>query len=207
MKIPELQNGELLPLAESFYSIQGEGFNTGKAAFFIRLGGCDVGCSWCDAKETWNPGLYPATPVGEIVREAVKYKAKSIVITGGEPLKYPLDKLCSLLKEQKMQIFLETSGSHPFSGSFDWICLSPKRKKPPLEPIFSKASELKIIVESNDDFEWAEINKNKVNNRALLYLQPEWSKREIVLPRIVEFVKNHPEWSISLQTHKYIKIP
>ena len=207
MKIPELNNGELLPLAESFYSVQGEGFNTGKAAFFIRLGGCDVGCSWCDAKETWNPGLYPPTPVNEIVNEAVKYRAKAIVITGGEPLAYPLDKLCRLLREQHMEIFLETSGSYPLSGSFDWVCLSPKRKKPPLEPIFSMASELKIIVENSSDFEWAEHNSAKVNENTLLYLQPEWSQREIIMSQIVEYVKNNPQWRISLQTHKYIKIP
>jgi 7-carboxy-7-deazaguanine synthase len=207
MKIPELNDGALLPLAESFYSIQGEGYNTGKAAFFIRVGGCDVGCSWCDAKESWNPGLYPPTPIETIVEEAIRYKAKSIVITGGEPLTYPLDKLCLLLKSNNMQIFLETSGSHPLSGVFDWICLSPKRKKPPLDNIYRYASELKVIIEKSEDFEWAEENRNKVGNNTLLYLQPEWSRRSQILPEIIDYVKNNPVWNISLQTHKYINIP
>lgn len=207
MKYPELNNGSLLPLAESFYTIQGEGFNTGKAAFFIRLGGCDVGCSWCDAKETWNLGLYPPTPIEDIVNEAVKYKAKSIVITGGEPLTYPLDKLTSLLKSEGMEIFLETSGTHPLSGEFDWICLSPKRKKRPLADIYSKASEIKVIVECDEDFGWAEENRKKVGSNTLLYLQPEWSKRATMLPKIVDYVKENPSWNISLQTHKYMNIP
>jgi len=207
MKYPELNNGSLLPLAESFYTIQGEGFNTGKAAFFIRLGGCDVGCSWCDAKETWNPGLYPPTAVEKIVEEAVKYRAKSIVITGGEPLTYPLDKLTNLLRIAGMEIFLETSGTHPLSGEFDWICLSPKRKKRPLADIYSKASEIKVIIECEEDFEWAEENRKKIGSGTLLYLQPEWSKRSLMMPKIVEFVKENPVWNISLQTHKYMNIP
>ncbi len=207
MKYQELDNGSLLPLAESFYSIQGEGFNTGKAAFFIRLGGCDVGCSWCDAKETWNPGLYPPTRVEKIVEEAVKFNAKSIVITGGEPLTYPLDKLTSLLRSEGMKIFLETSGTHPLSGEFDWICLSPKRKKRPLTDIYSKASEIKIIIECEDDFLWAEECREMVFPETLLYLQPEWSKRVLMMPLIVEYVKENPVWNISLQTHKYMNIP
>ncbi|MDP3436123.1 MAG: 7-carboxy-7-deazaguanine synthase QueE [Bacteroidales bacterium] len=207
MRIPELNNGALLPLAESFYTIQGEGYNTGKAAFFIRLGGCDVGCSWCDAKETWNPGLYPPTPIEKIVDEAVKYKAKSIVITGGEPLTYPLDKLCNLLKKESMQIFLETSGSYPLSGFFDWICLSPKKRKPPVGNIHHLASELKVIIEKEEDLFWAEENRAKAAESTLLYLQPEWSRRVEIMPLIVEYVKNNPAWSISLQTHKYMNIP
>lgn len=203
----ELNNGEFLPLAESFYSIQGEGYNTGRAAFFIRLGGCDVGCSWCDAKETWNPKLYPPTSIETIVFEAVKYKAKSIVITGGEPLTYPLGLLCDKLKEQGMEIFLETSGSHQISGRFDWICLSPKRKKPPVGGIHKLASELKVIIESPQDFDWAEINSRECNEEILLYLQPEWSRREEIMPLIIDYVKENPRWRISLQTHKYINIP
>jgi organic radical activating enzyme len=179
MKIPELQDGLLLPLAESFYTIQGEGYNTGKAAHFIRLGGCDVGCSWC----------------------------RSIVITGGEPLTYPLDKLCAHLKHHNFEIFLETSGSYELSGQFDWICLSPKKQKPPIGNIFQMASELKVIIEDESDFEWAEINRKKVSKGTLLYLQPEWSKREKILPRIVDYVKDNPSWRISLQTHKYMNIP
>lgn len=207
MNIPELKDGALLPLAESFYTIQGEGYNTGKAAFFIRVGGCDVGCSWCDAKETWNPKLYPATPIEEIVNQAVAYKAKSIVITGGEPLTYPLDKLCDLLKKNEMEIFLETSGSHPISGRFDWICLSPKKKKPPIGNIHQMASELKIIIENESDFIWAELNREKVPSSVVLYLQPEWSQREIMMPKIIEYIKENPQWRISLQTHKYMNIP
>lgn len=207
MKFPELSDGALLPLAESFYTIQGEGYNTGKAAFFIRLGGCDVGCSWCDAKETWNPSLYPPTPIENIVNEALSFKAKSIVITGGEPLTYPLDKLCTLLKKNDLEIFLETSGSHPYSGRFDWICLSPKKKKPPIGNIHQMASELKVIIEQEDDFTWAEENKKLVPASCLLFLQPEWSKRDVMMPKIVEYIKSHPEWRVSLQTHKYMNIP
>lgn len=207
MRIPELNGGALLPLAESFYTLQGEGYNTGKAAFFIRLGGCDVGCSWCDAKETWNPSLYPPTPVEAIIEQAVLYKAKSIVITGGEPLTYPLDILCTSLKDKGMEIFLETSGSHPLSGAFDWICLSPKKKKPPVGDIHTKASELKVIIEEAQDFLWAEENRKLVAQACSLYLQPEWSKREYIMPIIVEYIKNNPEWRISLQTHKYMNIP
>ncbi|MFA5850065.1 MAG: 7-carboxy-7-deazaguanine synthase QueE [Bacteroidales bacterium] len=207
MKYPELKNGELLPLVESFYTIQGEGFNTGKPAFFIRLGGCDVGCSWCDAKETWNPGLYPPTSIEEIVASAVIYPAKAIVLTGGEPLSYPLDKLCTLLKSKGLEIFLETSGSHQISGRFDWICLSPKKKKPPVSGMHQLASELKVIVENPDDFSWAEENKKLVRKDCKLYLQPEWSNSKMILAEIVEYVKSHPEWNISLQTHKYMNIP
>ncbi len=173
MKYPELQDGALLPLVESFYTIQGEGFNTGKPAFFIRLGGCDVGCSWCDAKETWNPKLYPPTPIEDLVELAVKHPAKSIVLTGGEPLSYPLEKLCNRLKDRGLEIFLETSGSHPISGRFDWICLSPKKKKPPIAGMHQFASELKIIIENDSDFDWAEKNKILVRKDCKLYLQPE----------------------------------
>lgn len=207
MKYPELQDGLLLPLAESFYTIQGEGFNTGKAAFFIRVGGCDVGCSWCDAKETWNPGKYPPTHIDQIVSDAIKYKAKSIVITGGEPLSYPLLPLCKKLKENDMEIFLETSGSHSFSGLFDWICLSPKKRKPPIGDIYQMASEMKVIIEDESDFEWAEYNRSMISKNTRLYLQPEWSKRDTILPKIIEYVKTNPIWTISLQTHKYINIP
>lgn len=197
----------MLPLVESFYTIQGEGYNTGKAAFFIRLGGCDVGCSWCDAKETWNPKLYPPTPIEEIVAEALRYSARSIVITGGEPLNYPLDKLCNLLKKEGMEIFLETSGSSPLSGTFDWICLSPKKKKPPVGDIQKLASEIKVIIETGEDFLWAEQNRHKAGENTKLYLQPEWSRSKVMLPAIIEYVKSNPVWNISLQTHKYMNIP
>ncbi|MCE5320064.1 MAG: 7-carboxy-7-deazaguanine synthase QueE [Bacteroidales bacterium] len=207
MKFPILKEGALLPLVESFYTIQGEGFNTGKPAYFIRLGGCDVGCSWCDAKETWNPSLYPPVPVEDIVKEALNYPAKAIVITGGEPLNYPLEKLCSLLKSNGLEIFLETSGSSSISGSFDWICLSPKKKKPPVREIYKIASELKVIIENEEDFIWAEKNKALVGDNCMLYLQPEWSRIKTMLPKIIEYVKANPCWNISLQTHKYMNIP
>jgi len=207
MKFPELKDGEFLPLAEAFYTIQGEGYHSGKPAYFIRLGGCDVGCSWCDAKETWNPRLYPPTPVSEIVAEALKHPAKAIVITGGEPLSYPLDKLCNLLKDEGLEIFLETSGSKSISGRFDWICLSPKKKKPPVSGMYQLASELKVIIENENDLLWAEQNRLLVRNNCFLYLQPEWSKSKQILPIIIDYVKRNPCWNISLQTHKYMNIP
>ena len=205
--IEVLQGGELLPLVEDFYTIQGEGFHTGKPAYFIRLGGCDVGCKWCDAKYTWNQKLYPPTSIDIVISRAVACSAQSIVITGGEPLLYPLEPLTTRLKAAGLQIFLETSGSHPFSGTFDWVCLSPKRKQPPLEEAFGRADELKVIIESEDDFEWAESNAAKVDNGCLLYLQPEWSQSQKMMQSIVEYAKAHPKWSISIQSHKFMHIP
>lgn len=202
-----LDEGNLLPLAEDFYTIQGEGYHTGKAAYFIRLGGCDVGCSWCDSKFTWNPKLYPPVPVTEIIARAVKCPARSVVITGGEPLSYPLGILCKELKNNGMDIFLETSGSQPLSGEMDWICLSPKQNHPPLPEFYPLASELKVIITGPLDLEWAEFNRRKVGPQYHLYLQPEWSRREAVLPHIVSYIKANPSWKISLQTHKYIHIP
>jgi organic radical activating enzyme len=207
MREPDLKNGELLPLVESFFTIQGEGYNTGRAAYFIRLGGCDVGCSWCDAKQTWNPRLHPPVHYMKIVEEAVASGSRSIVITGGEPLSYPLDKLCNALKNNGFEIFLETSGSKPLSGVFDWICLSPKQKKQPLPELYSVASELKVIIENSTNLVWAEQNRKLVSPVCRLYLQPEWSRSRTILPVIIEYVKKHPEWSISLQTHKYMNIP
>ena len=202
-----LDGGRLLPLVEDFYTIQGEGYHTGKAAYFIRLGGCDVGCSWCDAKYTWNPKLYTPTDVGTGIARAGGCAAQSIVSAGGEPLIYPLDILTRTLRARGLEIFLETSGSHPFSGVFDWVCLSPKRKQPPLEEAYGRADELKVIVESEADFVWAEEHAARVGRRCRLYLQPEWSVSEQVMPLIVEYVKAHPQWNISIQTHKYMHIP
>ena len=202
-----LKDGALLPLVEDFYTIQGEGFHTGKAAYFIRLGGCDVGCLWCDAKETWDPRLYPPVLVTEIVARAARHPAKSIVITGGEPLLYPLDLLCGLLRQKGLSIFLETSGSHPLSGSFDWICLSPKKQHPPVGNIHQEASELKMIISDVSDLAWAEENRCKVSPACRLYVQPEWSRSAAIVPVLVDYVKAHPVWNISLQTHKYMHIP
>lgn len=202
-----LDGGRRLPLVEDFYTIQGEGFHSGKPAYFIRLGGCDVGCRWCDAKYTWNPKLYPPTEIGTIVARATACPAQAIVITGGEPLLYPLEPLTRALHGHGLEIFLETSGSQPFSGEFDWVCLSPKRRQKPLVENYPRAHELKVIIECEDDFRWAEQCAAKVGRECRLYLQPEWSRSEEMMPSIVEYVKAHPEWNISIQTHKYMHIP
>ena len=202
-----LDGGKLLPWVEDFYTIQGEGFHTGKPAYFIRLGGCDVGCRWCDAKNTWNPSLYPPTPIEEVIKRAVECQAQAIVITGGEPLLYPLDRLTAGLKDNRLKIFIETSGSQPFSGYFDWVCLSPKRQQPPLTEAFWRADELKVIIETREDLEWAELNASKVGDECLLFVQPEWSLSEQTMPWLVEWVKANPRWNISIQTHKYMRIP
>ncbi len=203
----EFNGGRRLPLVEDFYTIQGEGFHTGKPAYFIRLGGCDVGCKWCDAKFTWNPRLFPPVDVDEIVERAASFPARSIVITGGEPLLYPLEYLTGELHRQGLEIFLETSGSHTPRGSFDWVCLSPKRQQPPVAKIFAMADELKVIVESEEDFAWAEENAARVGQECLLFLQPEWSRYEELIPLVVEYAKAHPRWNVSVQTHKFMHIP
>ena len=199
--------GRRLPLVEDFYTIQGEGFHSGKPAYFIRLGGCDVGCSWCDAKYTWNPLSHPLVDTDEIVERAASFEAQAIVITGGEPLIYPLDYLTERLHAHGLEIFLETSGSHLLSGAFDWICLSPKRKQPPLAEAFAAASELKVIIETEEDLRWAEECAAKVGERCMLFMQPEWSRSEQMTPTIVEYVKAHPQWNISIQIHKFMHIP
>lgn len=205
--IEMLEGGRRLPLVEDFYTIQGEGYHTGKPAYFIRLGGCDVGCRWCDAKYTWNPRIFPPTDVDVVVDRAKQCAAQAIVITGGEPLLYPLGVLTSSLRDAGLEIFLETSGTHPFSGEFDWVCLSPKRQMPPLAEAYGRAHELKVIIQSEDDFAWAEENARKVGRYCRLYLQPEWSVFENIMPAIVEYAKQNPKWSISTQTHKFMKIP
>lgn len=203
----QFEGGRKLPLVEDFYTIQGEGFHTGKPAYFIRLGGCDVGCRWCDAKYTWNPRHFPPVDVDEIVRRASSYEAQAIVITGGEPLLYPLDYITEQLHGRGLKIFLETSGSHPWSGSFDWVCLSPKRRQAPLEEAYGKADELKVIIESEENFAWAEENAARVGGECMLFMQPEWSVYERMIPAMVEYVKRHPRWNISVQTHKFMHIP
>lgn len=202
-----LQEGKMLPLMEEFYTIQGEGFNTGKAAYFIRIGGCDVGCRWCDVKESWNRKLHPPTLTDAIVANAANQPAKAVVVTGGEPLMNNLDYLCGQLKAHGVTRFLESSGAHPFSGDWDWICVSPKRNSPPVESVYSRANELKVIIEKTEDFDWAEANASLVSPSCLLYLQPEWSKSEKIMEEIVEYVKQHPRWQISIQSHKYMHIP
>lgn len=202
-----LNAGKLLPLMEEFYTIQGEGFNTGKAAYFIRIGGCDVGCHWCDVKESWDANVHPLTPIEKIVSNLELAGANSVVVTGGEPLIYNLDELTRLLKGKGISTYIETSGAYPLSGTWDWICLSPKKTMNPLEDIYQKANELKLIVFNQHDFVWAEEQAAKVKSDCYLYLQPEWSKSATVLPQIIEYVKSHPKWMISLQTHKYMHIP
>ena len=192
---------------EEFYTLQGEGFNTGQAAYFIRVGGCDVGCRWCDSKESWNAGDFPPVATDLVVDHATAYPARSIVVTGGEPLLYNMDYLCRELHSRGIRIFLESSGSQPMSGAWDWICISPKKDAPPLREVAIKADELKVIVHDTTDFIWAAENAVLVSSSCLLYLQPEWSRREVMIPAIVEYIKNHPEWRISLQSHKYMHIP
>jgi 7-carboxy-7-deazaguanine synthase len=199
--------GRKIPLVEEFYTIQGEGYHTGKAAYFIRVGGCDVGCSWCDTKFSWDPSLHPVVPAEQIVDHVLGHPAAAVVVTGGEPLMVPMDYLTGMLKEKGIETFLETSGSYPLSGTWDWICLSPKMNAPPLDAIFPLADELKVIIFEEADLEWAVENSKKVGEQCKLYLQPEWSRREQVLPLIIAFSKKSPRWMISLQSHKYMHIP
>lgn len=192
---------------EMFYSIQGEGYNTGKAAFFIRIGGCDVGCNWCDVKEAWDASVHPLTSIDVIIDQANTIPAKAVVITGGEPLMYNLDLLCSKLRENNISIFLETSGTYPLSGSFDWICVSPKMQQSPLKAMLQLADELKVIVYNESDLQWAEKNVPFVKEKCLLFLQPEWSRFKKMLPVIVNYILKNPRWMFSLQSHKFMNIP
>lgn len=218
--------GRMLPLMEEFYTIQGEGFHTGKPAYFVRIGGCDVGCHWCDVKESWDSSIHPLTEAGQIAENASKFPAQAVVVTGGEPCMSDLSYLTGQFKKKGIQTYLETSGAYKITGEWDWVCLSPKKTMAVLKENFAKACELKMIIHNKDDFRFAEENaiqmENgqglKVNGKPLstishqpstiqLYLQPEWSKRNEMLPLIVEYVQQNPKWMISLQTHKYIGIP
>jgi organic radical activating enzyme len=202
----EVNKGSMLPLMEEFYTIQGEGFHTGTAAYFIRIGGCDVGCHWCDVKESWNAELHPPTSIDLIVANAIKY-ADTIVVTGGEPLMWDMTLLTQKLKEQNLKVHIETSGAYELSGKWDWICLSPKKNKLPTQTVYNKAHELKVIIHNKHDFIFAEEQAEKVNKNSILFLQPEWSKKEEITPLIVDYVMNNPKWRVSLQTHKYLNIP
>ena len=201
-----INKGEMLPLMEEFYTIQGEGFHTGKAAYFIRIGGCDVGCHWCDVKESWNAELHPPKETDNIVSNA-KNNAKTVVVTGGEPLMWSLDYLTNKLRKLHIKTHIETSGAYRLSGTWDWICLSPKKTKLPLQNMYPIANELKIIINTKHDFKFAEDQAKKVTKNCELFLQPEWSKRKKITPFIVEYVMKNPKWKISLQTHKYLNIP
>ncbi len=201
-----VDKGLLLPLMEEFYTIQGEGYHTGRAAYFIRIGGCDVGCHWCDVKESWNAELHPPTAIEKIVSNAKRY-AGTVVVTGGEPLTWDMTQLTTSLKENNITVHIETSGAYPVTGIWDWFCLSPKKNKLPVTEAYNVADELKVIIYNKHDFIFAEEQALKTNPKAILYLQPEWSKKEEMTPLIVDYVMANPKWRISLQTHKYLNIP
>lgn len=196
-----------LPVMEAFYTLQGEGMHSGRAAYFIRLGGCDVGCHWCDVKESWDAAVHPRREVGEIVAGALQYPGRLAVITGGEPLMYDLDDLTGKLKAAGFETNIETSGVYPLTGSWDWICFSPKKFKDPHEGIYKRADELKVIVYNHSDFEFAEYHAARVPDSCHLILQLEWSRKDLMMEKVIEFIKRNPRWRMSLQTHKYMNIP
>jgi 7-carboxy-7-deazaguanine synthase len=200
-------NTQELPLMEAFYTLQGEGSHQGRAAYFIRLGGCDVGCVWCDVKESWDAEKHPKIAIDQIVKEASVHYGRLAVVTGGEPLIYDLTDLTQTLKKEGFETNIETSGAYPLSGNWDWVCFSPKKFKKPLEEFYQKANELKIVVYNKSDFVWAESFASQMHSNCVLYLQPEWSKQAEMLPLMIEYVKNNPKWRISLQTHKFMDIP
>jgi len=196
-----------LPLMEHFYTLQGEGRYTGHASYFLRLGGCDVGCVWCDVKESWDASKHPLVQIESMVKFVVDEMAPIAVITGGEPLMHNLDELTSTLKNNGIRTHIETSGAHPLSGDWDWICLSPKKFKAPLPEVIQKANELKVVIFNKTDFEWAEKFAAAVSPTCMLYLQPEWSKSAEINPLIISYIKKNPQWILSLQTHKFLDIP
>lgn len=196
-----------LPVMESFYTLQGEGFHQGRAAYFIRLGGCDVGCVWCDVKDSWDASRHPQQSIQEIVAAAAAHPGRLAVITGGEPLLHPLDELTTALQTAGFETNIETSGSSPMSGRWDWVCLSPKKFKFPLPGAIAAADELKVVIFNRSDFTWAEQYASQVKPGCKLYLQPEWDKKDQMLPLIIEYIKDHPKWELSIQSHKYINVP
>jgi 7-carboxy-7-deazaguanine synthase len=202
-----ISNSQALPLMEAFYTIQGEGFHQGKAAYFIRLGGCDVGCVWCDVKASWDVAAHPLQPVSEMVSDAIKFPARIVVVTGGEPLMHDCFPLTGELHAAGFQTHIETSGAYPLSGDWDWICVSPKKFKQPLPGPIEKADELKVVIYHPSDFKWAESFADKVKASCKLFLQPEWSKRESIVPLISDYILENPKWEFSLQLHKYIQVP
>ena len=201
-----VDDGLMLPLMEEFYTIQGEGYHKGTAAYFVRIGGCDVGCHWCDVKESWNAETHPPTAIESIVENAVAH-SDTIVVTGGEPLTWDMDPLTKMLKAKQVKTHIETSGAYELTGIWDWICLSPKKNKRPVGVIYDKAHELKVIVYNKHDLLFAEEQAAQVSSDCILYLQPEWSVRDKVIPLIVDYVMRNPKWKVSLQTHKYLNIP
>lgn len=197
-----------LPVMEHFYTLQGEGFYQGQAAYFIRLGGCDVGCTWCDVKESWDAAAHPLYSIEEIVSWPVQAKAKLVVITGGEPTMHDLGALTAALQKEQILCNIETSGTNELSGTWNWICYSPKRFKKPLDVYYEIANELKVVINHVNDLRWAQSHADKIKNTSCkLYLQPEWDNKDLVTPAIIEYIKEHPSWQLSLQVHKYIQIP
>jgi 7-carboxy-7-deazaguanine synthase len=207
MELTGIYTGTTLPVMESFYTIQGEGYHQGRAAYFIRLGGCDVGCVWCDVKDSWDADRHPQLSIEKIVGEAAEHPGRLAVVTGGEPLMHNCNELTSALHKQGFKTNIETSGSHPVTGSWDWICLSPKKFKAPLPEILPIANELKVVIFNKSDFEWAEKYAALVPSECKLYLQPEWEKSAVVTPLIIDYILKHPQWEYSLQIHKYINVP
>lgn len=197
---------QTLPVMETFYSIQGEGYYQGQAAYFIRLAGCDVGCVWCDVKESWDAGQHEIKSVEELVRDVQQTNTQIVIVTGGEPMMYDCAELTQALHNEGYHTHLETSGAYPISGAWDWICLSPKKFKAPLNEALAKADELKVVVFNQSDLAWADLHASKVSKECLLYLQPEWSKEKEVLPLITDMIQSHPEWKLSLQIHKYMGV-
>jgi 7-carboxy-7-deazaguanine synthase len=196
-----------LPVMEHFYTLQGEGMHSGKAAYFIRLAGCDVGCHWCDVKESWQLNGHPVLEIESLVKNAKKSGTQITVITGGEPAMHNLVAITKALKSAGLATHIETSGAYPITGKFDWICVSPKKRKEPLKENLKKADELKVVIYNKDDFNWAEKNAALVSKKCKLFLQPEWGKADKVLPVIIDYIKKHPRWQVSLQTHKFMQIP
>jgi len=196
-----------LPIMEYFYTIQGEGFYSGRAAFFIRTAGCDVGCVWCDVKESWDADIHPLKTIDYLVSEVEKTSSNLVVITGGEPAMYDISNLVNQLQGKGIEVAIETSGCYPLTSKIDWYCFSPKKFKAPDDEAYERADELKVVISHPSDFEWAESHAKKVSQQCKLYLQPEWEKRERFLPEIIQYVKDHPQWRISLQTHKFMNIP
>ncbi len=207
MSVTRVTSLSVLPLMEHFYTIQGEGYHTGRAAYFLRLGGCDVGCVWCDVKDSWDAGKHPLVSIEQMKSHITSVGAPMAVITGGEPLMHNLDELTALLQESGIETNIETSGAYPLSGKWNWICVSPKKFKAPLPEVLPEAHELKIVVFNKSDFEWAEKYAALVSANCKLYLQPEWDQSEKILPLIIDYVKQNPRWRISLQTHKFLQIP
>ena len=201
-----LKNGKHLPVMESFYTIQGEGFHSGSPAHFIRTAGCDVGCGWCDVKESWDEDLHPIVDIRTLIND-VKSDCNIVVVTGGEPLLWNMKPLTKLLKKNNFKTHIETSGSSKLTGDWDWICLSPKKRKSPMSEVYKKANELKMIIYNNSDFKFAEEQAKKVNSQCMLFLQPEWTRKDLIMPKIVDYVMKNSKWKISLQTHKYLNIP